>query len=414
MLKFIIILFLTYSISFSNVKLGIDVLIESNFANLDNKRVAFLTNHSGRNAEGKSSVSLLLNNGKFELKKILVPEHGYFSAVPAGEHVSNDKLFGIDVISLYGKERKPSKETLNDIEVVIVDIQDIGVRSYTYISTVYNVMEACAEYNKELIVLDRPNPLGGYIVDGNSVDDGKESFVSLIPISYLHGLTIGEICLFINGEKLLKNNKKCKLEIIKMEDWKRWMNWEDTGFKWFPTSPHIPTVESIKGNTALGVIGELGIISIGIGTTLPFQYLGSPNFDMKTFEKKLNQLFPEVQIENGYINIDGLELLEARFFPYYGMYSNKYCIGYLIKYSDKNDMKPFSAGLKILITLREMYPLEFDAFNSNSKSTDMFKKVTGTDTIWKNIMLKNYVEIFDKIEKERYEFILTRNKYLLY
>jgi uncharacterized protein YbbC (DUF1343 family) len=394
--------------------LGLDIIIENNYDKFKGQNVALLTNHSGRDSQGKSNISYFTNQKIFNFKKILVPEHGYYSSIPAGEHVENDKIDGIDVISLYGKERKPSFTTLKDINLVIIDIQDIGVRSYTYISTVFNVLDACAEYNIKVIILDRPNPIGGYIVDGNIVDKGKENFVSLIPISYLHGMTIGELGLYINGENLLTNNKKCNLEVIKMTNWERWMNWEDTGLKWFPTSPHIPTVEAIRGNTALGVIGELGFISIGIGTTLPFQYLGSPDFNKDKFANKLKTKFNDVIVEDSYINIDGLELIESRFFPYYGLYANKYCNGYLIKYSGKNDMKPFSAGIKILIVLKELYPKEFSNFDNNSKSVQMFKKVTGTDEIWNNLKSSNYNKIFDKIEKERYNFILIRNKYLLY
>jgi len=414
MLKIFIILSLLSINLFSSIKFGIDVLAENNYNLVENKNIALLTNHSGRDINGNSSISHFVNKSNINLKRILVPEHGYFSAVPAGEHVENEKFMGIDLISLYGKERKPSKQTLIDIDLVVIDIQDIGVRSYTYISTVFNVLDACAEFDIEVLVLDRPNPLGGYIVDGNIVDKGMESFVSLIPISYIHGLTIGELCLYINNENLLSYNRKCKLEIVKMDNWKRWMIWDDTNINWFPTSPHIPTVEAIKGNTALGIIGELGIISIGIGTTLPFQYLGSPTFDRTQFKITLKKIFPEIDIETPNINIDGLELIEAKFFPYYGMYSNKYCNGYLIKYSGKNDMKPFSAGLKILITLREMYPKEFETLNSNNKAIAMFKKVTGTELIWSYLNNKKYNLIFEKVENERLEFILKRNKYLLY
>ncbi len=410
---FILFLILTINLS-SKTSLGLEQLLESNFSKLKGKKVALLTNHSGRDIEGKSNISYFKNQNIFTFVKILVPEHGYFSSIPAGEHVENEKINEIDVISLYGKERKPSYSTLKDIDIIVVDIQDIGVRSYTYISTVYNVLDACAEFKKKVIVLDRPNPIGGYIVDGNVVDKGKENFVSLIPVSYLHGMTIGELCLFINGEKLLSGKLSCDIEIMKMKNWERWMNWEDTGLKWFPTSPHIPTVESIRGNTALGVIGELGFISIGIGTTLPFQYLGSPNFDINKFIQVLKSKFNDVIIKDSYINIDGLELIESRFYPYYGMYANKYCNGYLIKYSGKNDMKPYSAGIKILIALKELYPKEFSNFDNSSKSVQMFKKVTGTDEIWNYLKSGSYSKIFEKIEKERYDFILLRNNYLLY
>ena len=414
MMKFLII-FLFFSISlFSRVKLGIDKISETNFPQLKGKNIAILTNFSGRDSEGKSSISHFVNNPNFKLKKIFVPEHGYYSAVPAGEHIENDKQFGIDIVSLYGKYRRPTKEMLSDVDIVLIDIQDIGVRSYTYISSIYNVLDACAEYNKNIIILDRPNPLGGQIVDGNKVDKGRESFVSMFPISYIHSLTIGEIALLISGEGLLKEGRKPKIEIVKMEGWERWMRWSDTGLMWFPTSPHIPSVESIQGNTITGVIGELGFISIGIGTTLPFQYIGAPNFDFKSFEEKLVKLFPNCEVTESFIDIDGVELIKTKYYPFYGMNSNKYCDGYIIKYSHNNDIKPFSAGMKILCTLRELYPQKFNNFDSNSKSVEMFKKVTGTELIWNFLISKEYSKIFSKIDKERNEFLLVRNKYLIY
>ncbi len=412
MSKILIILLITLSSSFSNVKLGIDVLIDNKFEKIKNKKVALLTNYSGRDSKGVSTIINLSNNSLFELKKVLVPEHGYYSAVPAGEHIENEKINGIDVISLYGKIRRPSKEILNDIDVVVIDIQDIGVRSYTYISTVYNVLDACSEYGKKVIILDRPNPLGGLVVDGNLVDVGKENFVSLIPVSYIHGMTIGELCLYINGEGLLKNNRRCDIEVIKMENWKRSDTWDNLNLQWFPTSPHIPTVDAIRGNTSLGMIGELGLISIGIGTTLPFQYLGSPDFNFKEFETTAKKLFPDLIINEDKIIIDDVVLTKTKYYPFYGMYTKKYCDGYILNYSQNSEIKPYTAGIKILTTLFEMNSKLFE--NLNPKSIEMFKKVTGTDAIWNNLINHKYSEIFNKIERERNSFILKRSKYLLY
>lgn len=412
MSKILIILLITLSSSFSNVKLGIDVFVDNKFDKIKNKKVALLTNYSGRDSKGVSTIINLSNSNLFDLKKVLVPEHGYYSAVPAGEHIENEKINGIDVISLYGKIRRPSKEILNDIDVVVIDIQDIGVRSYTYISTVYNVLDACAEYGKKVIILDRPNPLGGLVVDGNLVDSGKENFVSLIPVSYIHGMTIGELCLYINGEGLLKNNRHCDLEIIKMLNWKRSDTWDDLDLQWFPTSPHIPTIDAIRGNTSLGMIGELGLISIGIGTTLPFQYIGRPDFNFNEFETTIKKLFPDVTINEDFIIIDEVILTKTKYYPFYGMYNKKYCDGYLLNYTHNSEIKPFTAGMKILVTLFEMNPKLID--NLSPKAIEMFKKVTGTDVLWNNLINHKYSEIFSKIERERNIFILKRNKYLLY
>ena len=225
---------------------------------------------------------------------ILVPEHGFYISVPAGSKVSDDSLFGVPVFSLYGIERSPGRKILSNCDVILIDVQDIGVRSYTYISTVYKVMEAAAKFSIPVIILDRPNPLGGMIVDGNTIDKGRESFVGIVPISYIHGMTIGELAMMINQEGWLPIGKskmplKCDLSIIEMKGWSRWMAWEDCGMLWFPTSPHVPTVNAIRGLAVLGIFGELGIINIGIGTTLPFQYIGMPGFKVKKVIEALSR-----------------------------------------------------------------------------------------------------------------------------
>ena len=274
---------------------GIDVLEQNNFKEIEGKKVALLTNHAGRSRDGRLTLNILKESGIVNLTGLFVPEHGFFTTIPAGEKVKDDTVFGVRAYSLYGGSKSPDDNLLKKCDVVVVDLQDIGIRSYTYISTMYNTMKACANAGKPIIILDRPNPIGGIVVDGGVLDDNVRSFVGMVPVSYLHGCTFGELAMMINNEGWLGTKKdsgklKCELTVIKMKGWERWMAWEDTGLFWYPTSPHIPSVNAVRGAAVLGIIGELGMISIGIGTTSPFQYLGSPDFDYKKFEEVIEHI----------------------------------------------------------------------------------------------------------------------------
>lgn len=179
---------------------------------------------------------------------------------------------------------------LKDIDVLVYDIQDIGSRSFTYISTMGLAMEAAAENGKEFVVLDRPNPLGGNRVEGCLVEDGFFSFVSQYKIPYIYGLTCGELAMMLNGERMLKDGKQCKLTVIKMRGWKRKMNYTATGLQWIPSSPHIPHAETSYYYPASGILGEFSYMSIGVGYTIPFEMFAAPWIDAAAFSKRLNAL----------------------------------------------------------------------------------------------------------------------------
>ena len=220
----------------------------------------------------------------------LWPEHGVRGDVHAGDKVdnANDSSTGLPVYSLYGKTRKPTPEMLKDIDVLVYDIQDIGCRSFTYISTMGVAMEAAAENNKEFIVLDRPNPIGGLKIEGNVVEDGYISFVSQFKIPYLYGLTCGELALMLNGEQML--SKPCNLHVVKMKGWKRKMDYVQTGLQWIPSSPHIPHPHSAFFYPVSGILGELGYMSIGVGYTIPFQMFAAPWVEAEKLADNLNRL----------------------------------------------------------------------------------------------------------------------------
>ena len=273
-----------------HVKLGIDQLVESGFAALDGQRVGFITNQTSVDQNGTLSRVVLQRGLGPRLKALYGPEHGLDTRAKAGDHVANaqDGVTGLPAYSLYGQHRKPTPAMLEDVDVLVFDIQDIGVRSYTYISTMILAMEACGEAGKAFVVLDRPNPLGGLRMQGPPLTPGFESFVSQVPVPYLHGLTIGELAKMAVAQGWVA--KAPKLTVVQMSGWERGMNWADTGLNWVATSPNIPTWESPFYCATTGILGELKQVDIGIGTTKPFHYAAGPGVDGLALAHSLSQL----------------------------------------------------------------------------------------------------------------------------
>ncbi len=389
----------------SKIKLGIDVLLDENYKPIENKNIALLSNFAGRSSDGILTAELLSKAKNFKLKMILSPEHGFFTTMPAGQSISDTIIDGIPIVSLYGKNREPNKDLLNNIDVIVVDIQDVGVRSYTYISTLFNTMKFAAENDIKVIVLDRPNPLNGIIVDGNVIEPEWFSFVGIIPISYIHGCTIGELALMINSENWLSKEKilKCDLEIIRMVGWKREMAWEDTGLDWYPTSPHIPTVNAARGMAVFGAFGELGITSLGIGTTTPFQIIGHKTFDF-FYDNHISDTFE-------YCSFSTSPMI---FRPFYGKYKDENINGLFCNFHFDVDCKPYQDGINFFLNLRNIYPDLFNEFLYRPEQIKMFKKVTGTDRIFKIVFNNSENNITESITNDLYKFIILRNNYLLY
>ena len=407
LINLVIVAIFSFQISFSQkVELGIDVLINEKSNLLTNKKVAILTNFAGRTKSGSLSIEALLATSNINLQLIFTPEHGFYGNVAAGENVNDSKYMNIPIVSLYGNGKKIPIKYESDFDVLLVDLQDIGIRAYTYISTLYYVMQSAAELGKEIIVLDRPNPLGGVSIDGNVLEKEWESFIGIIPISYIHGLTIGEIAMMINEENWLSKDmkiKKCDLKIIQMKGWERWMQWEDTGLMWFPTSPNIPTVDAIRGAAMLGWIGELSLFSVGIGTNLPFQYFGFPTFSNDFFDTFNNFEF------------NGAKLYQAHFLPVFGKYANQLCKGFILKFEKTNNFTPYSNGIDFLLHIRENFPAFFNIANIEENKQKMFKKATGTSDIFDLLFAnKSPDKIRKAASKGLIEFINLREKYLLY
>jgi len=296
--KFLSVAFLVFSgaVLRAQVYTGLEMLERYGFEELEGKRVGLVTNPSGVDRNLRSAIDILFEAPQVNLVALYGPEHGVRGDAYAGAHVAGgkDPKTGLPVYSLYGSTRKPTPEMLGGIDVMVYDIQDVGTRSYTFISTLGLVMRACAEQDIEVMVLDRPNPLGGLKVEGSLVQPGFFSFVSEFSIPYVYGLTVGELAGLINEEGLncgvdgKEKPLKCRLTVIPMQGWRRSMLYKDTGLPWILPSPNIPSEASAVGYPSAGIAGEFGYLNIGVGYTIPFQTFAAPWIDADKLKARLD------------------------------------------------------------------------------------------------------------------------------
>jgi uncharacterized protein YbbC (DUF1343 family) len=254
--------------------LGVDVLASRGFDLIRGKRVGLITNHTSLTSRGERTRSVFQRGLGANLVALYAPEHGIDGTIGAGKHVSTrrDPVTGLIVYSLYGPTRKPTPAMLAPIDALVFDLQDIGCRSYTYISTMIVAMEAAAECGKQFVVLDRPNPLGGWRVEGPPLESKWKSFVGQIPVPYVHGMTAGEIAMMACARGWV--SRVPRLDVVKMQGWNRRMTWQDAGLRWHPTSPNIPHSISPFFYVTTGILGGAAAVDIGIGTDEPFGYAG--------------------------------------------------------------------------------------------------------------------------------------------
>ncbi|MFN7610561.1 MAG: exo-beta-N-acetylmuramidase NamZ domain-containing protein, partial [bacterium] len=338
----------------------------------------------------------------FTIAGIFAPEHGLTGSIHAEENIDDSKDEDrIPIYGLYGKTRRPTEAMLKNLDVLVYDIQDIGSRSYTYISTLFYVMEAAAKEKIPLIVLDRPNPINGVVVDGPMLQNQWRSIVGYINVPYCHGMTIGELALLFNEEYKIG----CRLTVIPMQHWRREMSFKETELMWMPTSPHIPEASTALYYPVTGLLGELSLVNIGVGYTLPFKVVGAPWIHAKEFAKALNgQQFPGVHFE------------PFHFKPFFGKFSQEECHGVLITITDPLRYRPVATQYLIIGILKGLYPTQFKEAIKNSKGRkEMFCKVTGNDVIYKIIAEESNIvwklRAYD--EKERNAFLPIRRRYLL-
>ncbi len=390
---------------YEKVFTGIEVLQQNDFEILKGQRVGLVTNPTGVNRHLESTVDILHESEKVNLVALFGPEHGVRGNFSAGDHVGNvvDEKTGLPVYSLYGKDRKPNAEALQQIDVMVYDIQDIGVRSYTYISTMGLVMEAAAEQGKKVVVLDRPNPLGGNRVEGPLVEEGFFSFVSQYKIPYVYGLTCGELAKLLNEEGLLSGNKKCDLTVVPMHGWKRNMIFPETGLPWVPTSPHIPYWETAFYYAATGIIGEIDPNMIGIGYTLPFQLFATSSIPAEKLSKEMNAL-----------NLPGILFRPVYFKPYYMDKKGEEMQGVQIHITDFKiaELTPIQ-----FLFLQEAHHIDpsFNPFENKEDRYRMFDYGTGSDDV-RNSLVENFS--FDEIQqhwnKDVADFKELARKYHMY
>lgn len=407
MKKFLFIyLFLAINLfSLEKIDLGIDVFFKNNKQiNLNNKKIALLINHTSVNKDLKHTLDIFLENEKnYKITKIFTPEHGLNGANLAGEKVHDSKKKNLNIYSLHGNIKRPTSEMLKDIDVIIYDIQEIGCRSYTYATTLYYVMEEAAKNKIKVIVLDRPNPINGIIVDGPMLDDQCRSFLGYINVPYCHGMTIGELAKFFNSEYKVG----CDLEIILMNGWKRDMTYSDTKLSWIPTSPNIPESDTPIFYATTGILGGLEVVSIGIGYTLPFKIVGAPWIDAKLLADNLNKQ------KLGYV-----KFIPYHFRPFYGAYKNKDCQGVKIEITDRNNYKPLSVGYLIIGMLKSLYPeiLKDKLKNLSTTKVNDFCLVNGNKEIYNFLLNEKFAawKMMQFQEDKIKEFQEKRKKYLLY
>ena len=393
------------------VKTGIEVLRDQNFALLSGKNVGLVTNPSGVDSQMNSTIDILYNAPEVNLVALFGPEHGVRGDVYAGGKVSDskDSTTGLPVHSLYGNTRKPTPEMLKGIDVMVYDIQDVGVRSYTFISTLGLVMEACAAEGIEVVVLDRPNPLGGNKIEGNYVEQPFNSFVSQYKIPYVYGLTVGELAELINTEGLNRGQKgdqppiKCRLTVVPMEGWTRDMLYKDTGLPWVLPSPNIPFCDSPMYYAASGICGELyGFMNIGIGYTLPFQVFGATWLDPDKLKAKLESY-----------GLEGVSFRTIWYKPFAGALKGQLVGGLQYFFTDYERAHITETQFHVIQAVAELYPDKraFEVVNGYG----LFDKVCGTDYVRLNLG-KRYKadDIISYWRKDEDSFRALSQKYHIY
>lgn len=386
------------------VKTGIEVLKDTNFRQLQGKRVGLITNPTGVDNNLKSTIDILHEAPGVQLVALYGPEHGVRGDVHAGDKIETftDPNTGVPVFSLYGATRKPTKEMLEGVDVLVYDIQDIGCRSYTYISTMYLAMQAASENDIEFVVLDRPNPLGGQKVEGNLAEYDFISFVSQLKIPYVYGLTCGELAIMINGEGMI--DKPCKLSVVKMKKWRRKMNFEDTKLPWVPTSPHIPFAHSAYFYPVSGILGELGYMSIGVGYTLPFEMFAAEWINADEMAKELNRK-----------NLPGVQFRPIHLKPYYAVGQGKDFQGVQIYLREFNKARLSDIQFHIMEVAAQLYPDRKVFDNAPENRFDMFDKVSGSDYIRKEFTKNHrFADIQHYWTKDEESFKKRSKAYYLY
>jgi uncharacterized protein YbbC (DUF1343 family) len=389
-----------------NVYSGLDILQNSKFNYLKNKNIGLVINHTSVNRQNSHILDLLKSIEDIKLKKIFTPEHGLRGKLSAGEHINSgtEKLSGIEFISLYGKNKKPTPNDLIDIDLMIFDIQDVGSRYYTYVSTLTYILDACAENNIPVLILDRPNPLNGINIDGPILDSEFSSFVGMHQIPILHGMSIGELAIMINELNWLDSRLKVELTVIPVINWQRNEEYSGSVNGWLPPSPNIPDLETARLYSGFCLL-EGTNLSEGRGTLNPFKIIGAPWLNTDSI---LNHLDSNV--------LHGIKIDKIKFTPIsipemskWPKYENQKCNGFKISILNKkyNSLKFI---IELLSIIQKTHSNEFEFLDSN-----FIDKLYGSNKLRNTIIENNSINsLINSWNIDRQIFNKKRSKYLIY
>jgi uncharacterized protein YbbC (DUF1343 family) len=380
------------TVSDAKVLTGIDVLARDGFKQLAGLRVGLVTNQTGRDRAGRSTIDVLSKAPGVKLVALFSPEHGIRGAADEKVSDSKDELTGLPIYSLYGETRRPKPEQLQDLDAIVFDIQDIGTRFYTYISTLGNVMEEAAKAKRPVFVLDRPNPIGGTEIEGPIADADKLSFVVYHRIPVRHGMTIGELARLFNQE--LKFG--CDLRVIEMSGWKRSMWLDETNLLWVNPSPNMRSLTEATLYPGVGLL-ETTNLSVGRGTDTPFEVVGAPWIDGQQLASYLNNR-----------RIAGVRFVPVRFTPLGSVFKGEECGGINIIVTDRSKFRPVFSGIEIAVALRKLFPSDWKVDNylrllANGEALERLKRGETAGEI-----IRSWSEGLGEFRKTREQVLLYR------
>ena len=370
---------------------GIDILESEGFSRLNGLRVGLITNHTGRNRAGKSTVEVFREAPGVHLERLFSPEHGLYGDVDRKVASFVDPNTGLTVHSLYGQTRRPTPEMLEGLDALVFDIQDVGARFYTYISTMGYAMEEAAKAGIRFIVLDRPNPINGIQVEGPILESHRLSFTGYFALPVRHGMTVGELAMLFNEE----NQIGAKLEIVKLEGWQRSLWLDDTDLPWVNPSPNIRNQRQATLYTAVGLL-ESTNVSVGRGTETPFEILGAPWMNAKQLARTLQRR-----------KLAGVKFTPTHFTPSADHYKGKRCHGVRVELKDRTRFQTVAAGLEMARAVSRLYPRHFQL--------EKLVGMTGSEAVEQGIQRGDSVDQIVETGREELEgFLQIRQKYLLY
>lgn len=401
------------------VLLGIDVLERQDFAILRGKRIGLLTHPAAVNRFGASTLEVIHRDKRNHLVALFAGEHGIYGTIAAGEKFEDhhDPATGLRVFSLYtGRTRKPTPAQLANIDVLVIDMQDIGTRSYTFVGSMRFAVEACFENNKEVVILDRPNPLGGLKVSGPPLDAAWINFLAPIQMPYVHGMTMGELARMAASEPGILQvpeevRRQGRLTVVPVRGWTRSMRWPETGLTWVPTSPNMATFESVAGYPMTGLGTQIGGFRHGIGTPHPFRLLTHPSIPQAELLRRLNERkFPGLRFSARTITVPAP--LKAK------DQSPRTIQGVYVEITDWNAWRPTELGLNMMQMAAAAAPAKNPFTAASQNDADLFNKHFGSDALWTALKRDgarlDVKRIFADWEKQAQAFQQRSRKYWMY